>query len=468
MKNPFGRSVYVHERAWRENFLLRAISDVRRAFTQFRQRVLLAGALALVAPLAASAQGNPVPTRIPAQVNESHLATLRGNMHPLASPQNDQGRVDPSQRIERITILFQQTAAQKADLDALLAAQQNPTSPSFHKWLTPAQYGERFGIAQADLQKVSAWLQGHGLVVEETPESRNFIVFSGTAAQVESAMRVEMHNYATSDRKFYANSGEPSVPAALAGVVAGFRGLNNYHMKPRSIRKNPLSGVPQPNFTSSISGSNFVAPGDFAIIYDLKPLYAPGTLIDGTGQNIVVVGQSNIVLADIAAFRTASGLPANVPTVTLVPGSTDPGVLNSSGDEQESSLDIEWANAVAKNSTIKFVYSGNGAFDALQYAVSQNIAPVISISYGACEAIFATSDINILVAIAQQANSQGITILSSAGDGGATDCDGSLGNFPAILGLSVDVPASLPYVTGVGGTEFNEGNGTFWLAANGY
>ena len=467
MKNPLGRSVYVHERARRENFLLRAISDVRRAFTQFRQRVLLAGALALVAPLAASAQGNPVPTRIPAQVNESHLATLRGNMHPLASPQNDQGRVDPSQRIERITILFQQTAAQKADLDALLAAQQNPTSPSFHKWLTPAQYGERFGIAQADLQKVSAWLQGHGLVVEETPESRNFIVFSGTAAQVESAMRVEMHNYATSDRKFYANSGEPSVPAALAGVVAGFRGLNNYHMKPRSIRKNPLSGVPQPNFTSSISGSNFVAPGDFAIIYDLKPLYAPGTLIDGTGQNIVVVGQSNIVLADIAAFRTASGLPANVPTVTLVPGSTDPGVLNSSGDEQESSLDIEWANAVAKNSTIKFVYSGNGAFDALQYAVSQNIAPVISISYGACEAIFATSDINILVAIAQQANSQGITILSSAGDGGATDCDGSLGNFPAILGLSVDVPASLPYVTGVGGTEFNEGNGTFWQAANG-
>jgi len=127
---------------------------------------------------------------------------------------------------------------------------------------------------------------------------------------------------------------------------------------------------------------------------------------------------------------------------------------------------IEWANAVAKNATIKFVYSGNGAFDALQYAVSQNIAPVISISYGACEPIFATSDINTLVAIAQQANSQGITIVSSTGDGGATDCDASLGNFPAILGLSVDVPASLPYVTGVGGTEFNEGNGTYWGIGN--
>jgi hypothetical protein len=365
--------------------------------------------------------------------------------------------------MERITILFQRTAAQKADLDALLSAQQNPTSPSFHQWLTPAQFGERFGIAQADLQKVTGWLQAHGLAVVETPASKTFIVFEGPAAQVESAFHTEIHNYATVDSKFYANSGEPSVPADLAAVVAGFRGLNNYRVKPRpSIRKPLLGDAPSPNFTSGISGNNFVAPGDFAKIYDLEPLYSASPAIDGTGQTIVVVGQSNIVLADIAAFRTASGLPAKAPVVTLVPSSTDPGVLSGTGDEQESSIDIEWAGAVAKNATIRFVYSGNGVIDALFYAIGQNYAPVISVSYGNCEAMSQTSDIESLVAIAQQANSQGITIVSSVGDGGATDCDADLSNFPAILGLNVDVPASLPYVTGVGGTEFDEGNGAYW------
>ncbi len=467
MNHSLFEDLDIRMRALRANFLPQAIRDLLRSLASLRRAAMWGGALALIAPFAASAQTNGVPSRIAAQFNESNLTTLRGNTHPLARQQYDQGRVDPAMKMERITMAFQQTAAQKADLDALLAAQQNPASSSFHQWLTPAQFGERFGVAQTDLQKVTAWLQAHGLNVVETPASRNLIVFEGAASQVESAFHLEMHNYATSDRKFYSNSGEPSVPADLAAVVSGFRGLNNFRMKPRAVRKNPASDTPLPNFTSAISGNNFVAPGDFAVIYDLNPLFSASPAIDGTGQKIVVVGQSNIVLADIAAFRTAAGLSPNVPVVTLVPTSTDPGVLSGTGDEQESSIDIEWAGAVAKNATIDFVYSGNGVDDALAYAVSQNVAPVISVSYGNCEAMNPLSEMEFLVAIAQQANSQGITIVSSAGDGGATDCDSDLGNYPAILGLNVDAPASLPYVTGVGGTEFNEGNGAFWqLATN--
>jgi hypothetical protein len=430
-------------------------------------RFLIAGALFLFMTNLAAAQNSAVRPRITTRVDDGMLTVLPGNMHPLARAQYDQGKVDPSLKVGRITMMFQPTATQQADLDALLAAQQNPTSASFHQWLTPGQYGARFGIAQADLDMVTAWLLAHGFVVVEAPASRNFIVFDGTAAQVESAFHTEIHNYVVSGRKFYANSAEPSVPSALAVVVPGFRGLNNYQLRPRSTRKSPMSSAPQPNFTSNTSGFHFLSPGDFAQIYDLNPQYSASTAIDGTGQNIVIVGQSNIVLADISAFRTASGLPARAPLVTLVPTSTDPGVLSSTGDEQESSGDLEWAGAVAKNATIRLVYSGNGVFDALQYAISQNYAPVISMSYGACEATFATSDINSIVALAQQANSQGITIVSSAGDGGATDCDGDLSNYPAQLGLSVDVPASLPYVTGVGGTEFNEGNGHYWQPASG-
>ncbi|HVA94803.1 MAG TPA: S53 family peptidase, partial [Candidatus Dormibacteraeota bacterium] len=423
--------------------------------------VLLAAACILILPRMAGAQTVTVRPRIAGQVDESQLTVLRGNMHPLARAQYDQGRVSPSFPLERITMMFQMTAAQQADLAALLAAQQNPTSPSFHQWLTPAQYGDRFGLAQADLNKVTAWLQAQGLEIVETPASRNMIVFNGTAAQVESAFHIQFHNYNANGRKFYANSAEPSIPSALSGVVAGFRGLNNYRLKPRAIRKSPLSGIPQPHFTSGISGNTYVTPGDFAVIYDLNPLYSAGTAIDGTGQNIVVAGQSNIVLADIAAFRTAAGLPPKTPTVILTTA-TDPGVLDSTGDEQESSLDVEWAGAVAKNAMIIFVYSNNGAFDAVQYAITNNLAPVISVSYGTCEALLSSSDLASLTVMAQQANAQGITLVSSVGDGGATDCDGTLGNYPATLGLNVDVPGSLPYVTGVGGTEFDEGNGSYW------
>jgi subtilase family serine protease len=466
MKPANTRYTYVHERTIRVGDGVLNSGRLTRIVAQRKCRaldVLLAAALLLLVPGLAAAQDSVAKPRIAAQVDEGTATVVRGNVHPLARAQYDQGKVDPSFKLERITMMFQPTAAQQADLDALLAAQQDPKSLSFHKWLTPEQYADRFGMAQSDLDKVTTWLQAQGFAIVEIPRSRNWVVFNGTAAQVESALHSEVHNYIANGNKFYANSAEPSVPAALVGVVLGFRGLNNFPVKPRGLKN--ISAMVKPNFTSGATGNHFVSPGDFATIYDLKPLYNAGTPIDGTGQKIVVVGQSNIVLADIAAFRTAAGLPAKVPTIVLVPTSSDPGVLSSSGDEQESSIDIEWAGAVAKNATITFVYSGNGVFDAMAYAIAQNYAPVISISYGGCEPTFTTSEINSLVALAQQANALGITIVSAVGDGGATDCDGNLSHYPAILGLNVDIPASLPYVTGVGGTEFNEaGLNTYWQA----
>ncbi|MGB9103585.1 MAG: S53 family peptidase, partial [Terriglobales bacterium] len=262
----------------------------------------------------------------------------------------------------------------------------------------------------------------------------------------------------------YANVSDPKLPWPLANVVAGIRGLNDFRPKPRG-------GVgrtsPRPQFTSSFPPfRNFLAPDDFATIYNLKPLYNSG--IDGTGQKIAVMGQTDLILSDIATFRSVSGLPASAPTVVLVPGSRDPGVVN--GDIGEADLDVEWSGAVAPKATIVYVNSNNGAFDSLNYAISQNLAPVISISYGDCEPNFSTSDINTLVAWGQQANAQGQTIVGPSGDSGAADCDYPLTATSvvtsAIFGLQVDVPAALPYVTGVGGTTFNEGSGTFWSTTN--
>src|SRR5206468_10466370 len=120
------------------------------------------------------------------------------------------------------------------------------------------------------------------------------------------------------------------------------------------------------------------APDDLAAIYNLTALYNAG--IDGTGQKLAIVGQTDITLSDLAAFRSIFGLPPKAPQLVLFGG--DPGVRTD--DREEAHLDLEWSGAVARNATIIYVYS-TSVFSSLQYTVDQNLAPVISMSYGACE-----------------------------------------------------------------------------------
>jgi subtilase family serine protease len=363
--------------------------------------------------------------------------------HPLARAEFDQGRVEGSLRIDHAAMVFKLAPAQQTALEKLLAEQQNPHSPNYRKWLTPEQYAARFGMSDADLVKVSAWLKSQGLTVNGYSRSRTRVFFSGTASQVESAFHTEFHRYLVDGETSLANATELYVPQALSGMVVGLRGFDNFRPRPRA------RVAVRPNFTSHQSGNHFVAPGDFATIY-----HVPAAL-DGTGQTIAVVGQTQIDTADIDAFRTAASLPARTSgnfQQILIPGG---GTGFSTGDEVEANLDLEWSNAVAPKATILFVYAGaNSAtlnvFDALQYAVDQNLAPVISTSYGNCEANL-TGFLSTLQQSAQQANSQGQTITAASGDAGGADCDtGSA----ATHGLAVDAPASIPEVTGIGGTEF--------------
>ncbi|HEY5161976.1 MAG TPA: S53 family peptidase, partial [Terriglobales bacterium] len=403
-----------------------------------------------------------VQDRITQRIDDGRQAVLRGSVHPLAQPQYDQGRLSPATVLSRMVMTFSRTPAQQADLENLLREQQDPSSPSYHQWLTPEQYAGRFGLSESDLAQVTDWLQSQGFTVVETARSRTYVAFQGSVGQIDSALHTEIHRYLVHGEEHFANSAEPALPAALAGVVQGFRGLHDFRPHPRGISIRSL----RPRFTSDISGNHFLAPDDFATIYNLQPLYSLG--IDGTGQKIAVSGQSDILLSDILTFRSVSGLPPNTPQVILVPGSGDPGVV--SGDVVEASLDLEWTGAVARNATLIFVNSGNGAFDSLYYAIDQNLAPVLSNSYGDCEQNFSAAELNSMVTSGQQANAQGMTIVSASGDLGAADCDYStkpnITITIATKGLTVDVPASIPYVTGVGGTTFNEGSGAYWSATN--
>ncbi|MBV9745533.1 MAG: Ig-like domain repeat protein, partial [Acidobacteriia bacterium] len=203
-------------------------------------------------------------------------------------------------------------------------------------------------------------------------------------------------------------------------------------------------------------GSHYLAPADYAAIYDIGPLYAAG--IDGTGQAIAVVGQSNVLLSDIETFRNRNGLPANDPK--LIPYTGTPPGFN--GSQIEGNLDLEWAGAIAPKATISYVYGPN-ALAAVVYAVTSNTAPIITVSYGNCE-IFSPGA--YYRSIGQQASAQGITILSATGDSGAAGCDAAGAEPFATRGQMANFPAVLPEFTGVGGTEFSEGTGTYWASGN--
>ncbi len=354
----------------------------------------------------------------------------------------DQGRVEGSMSINHAAIVFKLAPAQQADLDELLAEQQDPHSANYRKWLTPEQYAARFGMSAGDLEQVTSWLKSQGLSVDGSSRARTRVFFSGSAAQVESVFHTELHRYLLNGETSLANATEISVPQAISGMVLGVRGLETFRPRPRAR-------VARPNFTSHVSGSHFVAPGDFATIYNLKPLYDSG--LDGTGETMAVVGQTQIHTADIDAFRTAAGLPPKNLQLVAVNGTGF-----SAGDEVEADLDVEWSGAVAKGAAILYVYTGSNSsqnvFNALEYAIDNNLAPVISTSYGNCEANLGSFTATLRADV-QQANTQGQTVTAASGDAGAADCELQTAK-SATHGLAVDSPASVPEVTALGGTEF--------------
>ena len=401
-------------------------------------------------------------SRITRAINSQQRWLLSGHLPPKAKAEDDRGRVAPSLQLTYVTLMLAQSEAQQADLDQLLADQQNPDSPNYHRWLTPEEYAQRFGVSQDDMGKITGWLEGQGLTIAAVARARNWIAVNGDAAAIESAFQTEIHEYGIPNGEtHFANSVEPSVPAALAGVVRTIRGLNNFRMKPASRikRRNPeaaQSGNPSLNPRNTSRGEHFLAPNDIATIYNVTPLYTAG--VNGSGQSLVIPGQTRINVSDVQNFRSNFGLPVNTPQTLLVPNAQDPGI--SSGDQDESNLDLEWSGAVARNAKIIFVYSSD-VMEAVQYAIDQNLAPVVSQSYGLCEPETGRSDALAFRALAKQANALGITWLAASGDSGGADC-----NDAQNPGLAVDLPAAIPEVTGLGGTEFQEGSGTYWNAQN--
>ena len=410
-------------------------------------------------------------------VDEQPLVRLENTRHPLAIEANAAGRVEGGRALRRMLLVLSPGAEQEDALNTLLDEQQTRNSPNYHHWLTAAEFGARFGAADADVQRVRAWLEGAGFTVERVAGSKRWVEFSGTAEQVESTFHTVMEYYRVNGKTYLANSTDLAVPAGLSGNTRGVVSLNNFGKRPPLQEMHGMAGRTakgvktklMPGLTASGTPNTYYnAPGDFAAIYNTTGLLNGG--IDGTGVAIAVTAQSDIELTDVQQFRQIFGLKANDPNIYV--SGPDPGIADLT-DSEEAMLDVEWAGAVAPGATINLVVAGttdttSGVDLAATYAIDNEVAPIVTYTYGSCESALGTSGNAFYNALWEQAAAEGITVLVASGDNGSAGCDNAMAGAPAALGFAVNGVASTPYNVAVGGTEFADGSqqSSYWNATN--
>ena len=438
--------------------------------------------LVVISPQSSNAQGRSgLHTRplVTQQIDENKRVPLPGNTRPEANFRHDRGAVADNSPIEHLLLQLKRPPEQEQALQQFIADLHAQGSPGFHKWITAQEFGERFGVAQSDLDTVSAWLTSHGFHVNVIYPSGVLIDFSGTAGQVRKAFQTELHALEVNGEKHIANMSDVRIPAALAPVIVGVVSLHDFGPHPMVQMRKPH---PQFTFTDSLGGTNYaVTPSDLATIYNINPLFSSG--ISGQGQTIVLIEDTDVFSAsDWNSFRSAFGLSgyssASFTQVHPAPSSGTnncgaPGVI--APNDAEAILDAEWASAAAPGAAIEMAACADtqttfGGLIAIQNLINGNTPPpaIMSISYGQCETVNGDAANAAYNSAYQQAVAEGVSVFVAAGDSGAAGCDNSATQ--AAHGIAVNAFASTPNNVAVGGTDFSDtyssANDTFWSLSN--
>jgi len=444
---------------------------VKRLCTTLSLCVVLVSSALAATPKTYNPKINVGPqVRITDKIDNTKLTAVKGSHAPLVDGLKDMGRLPASTQLSHMMLVLKPTDEQEYALHTLLDEQQDKTHANYHQWMTPDTFGTYFGVASADIATVSAWLQDSGFTVNSVAKGGRIITFSGTSGQVESAFHTEMHQYMINGVMHSSNSKDISIPTALSQVVVGPNRLNDFN--PHSDAKafkvtvdakgNVTSSVPFGSNTSVPASTNFpsghfVGGSDLATIYDTNPLFAQG--IQGQGQTLGIIGQTDVLLSDIQVYRSLYGLPVN--NYTRVQVGTDPGIIP---DDTESDLDLEVSGAMAPLANQIFYTSGNsyyggGVDSAVEYVIEDNAADIFSMSYGECEYALGT-DNAFFAYVYEQGAAQGQSFFISTGDDGPDTCGGYYSTTSTANqneGYSVNGLGSTPYNVAVGGTQFNEG-----------
>jgi subtilase family serine protease len=412
--------------------------------------------------------------RIVQAIDEANLATLAGNTHPLARPEFDQGAVTDSFLMDHLQLQLKRSREREQALDLLITGMHDPNSPNYHQWLSAQQFGEEFGPARQDIEIVANWLRSYGFEINSIYRSGMAIDVTGTAGQVRQAFHTEIHNYSVRGVLHIANTHDPQIPAALAPVVMGFASLHDF--RPRPMMR------PHPKFSFGFQGEELydVGPLDFATIYNVTPLWTGSNPIRGAGQTVAVLEDTDMKPADWTTFRTAFGLSSYAGTFTQIHPAPTQGANNCSDpganlDESEAALDAEWAGAAAPDAAIELASCPDTTTTSGDLIAAANLVnsvsppPILSDSYGGCEAQDGAAGNAFINHLWQQAVAEGTSVFVAAGDEGAAECD--YGQLYATHGITVDGTASTPYDVAVGGTDFQDfvdGTiSTYWSTTDG-
>jgi hypothetical protein len=416
--------------------------------------------------------------RITKPVNDAKRVVLPGHVPRVIANASitgkaiDMGPIDPSTPMQGMRLVLRSSPEQSRDLRRVIDEQQDKHTANFHQWVTPEEFGSAFGVHDDDIQKISDWLTKQGFTIDNVTKGKRVIQFSGTSGQVERAFQTSMHTYQVNGETHVSASTDISVPEALAPVIAGVNGLHNFFSKSHMVGEQKLSDLQNnlklggPYYTSS-SSVHYVGPADFATIYNTAPLLAAG--INGTGSTIAIVGRSDILMSDVQTYRQLFNLPVNDPI--FIHAGQDNGI--EPGDDGESDLDVEISGGVAPNATIKFVigtptFNVDGITNSIEYIVENNVADILSLSYGSCEEVEGAGGNLFNSEVFEQAAAQGISVFVAAGDGGPAGCDLQGSQTYEVLGYATGAEASTPYSVSVGGTEFygdgGAGYSTYWSA----
>lgn len=373
-----------------------------------------------------------------------------------------------------------------AGLAAYATAVATPGSSVYHDYITPAQFAQRFGPTGTQIAAVESSLRAHGLNPGAVSPNGLAIRVAATAGQLGQAFSTSFERVvAPGGRTAFANTSAPAFDASVAGDVQGVVGLETLSIpQPLALRTrvagaskltapHVATGGPQPcpaaTAVAAAPGNKADTADQIASAYDFSGFYGAGDF--GAGQTVAIYELEGNFPSDVAAYQSCYKTSASVNYKKVDPGPAAPVAANQDGLESE--LDIEDLIGLAPKASL-IVYQGqnsnSGAYNTYAAIITQDLAKVISTSWGLCESQEGAASTSAENTLFQEAATQGQSILAASGDQGSEDCYDPMKN-PGATGLAVDDPASQPFVTGVGGTKLTAPgpppSETVWSDANG-
>jgi hypothetical protein len=342
-----------------------------------------------------------------------------------------------------------------AALAAYATAVSTPGSPAYGHYLTPRRFGARFGAERAEITRVRAALRARGLDPGRVSAGGLSIPLTARASTISRAgPRLREALPRSARATVQAVVGQSTGIAAHPLAVRAPRRRDPARRAPAARRSSTAPGPsPCPAATTAAATDGAYTDDQVADAYGFGPLYAAGD--EGAGTTVAVYELEPDDPGDIAAFQACDGTHAPVSYIHV-----DGGAGTGAGSD-EAAFDIETVIGFAPRARV-LVYQGpnsnsglpgSGPYDLFSAIVNQDLAQVVSVSWGQCEAQLGTRAEQAEHTLFEQAAVQGQTIVAAAGDDGAEDCD--TGGPQSSVAPAVDDPAAQPDVTGVGGTTLS-------------